>query len=209
MPKLLYISVSPQGPNSRSRQVADEFLAAFKESHSDWEVVDRDLNANPVPHLDGVALTAGYVPEEQRSEEMKSKHQLRLDLVNEIVGADEIVLSTPMWNWNTPSVLKAYIDQIIIVGVLDPYTQKKLTGRRVTIIIACGGAYGPGSWHPEWDFESGYLRHVFTVLGATDVDVIRTEYCLAGIAPGMEALVDKKEESFQAAKAAATARAKA
>lgn len=207
MPKLLYISVSPQGPNSRSRAVADKYLKAFKEANPDVEVVERDLNAHPVPHLDGEALAAGYVPEEARSESQKAKHQLRVDLVNEIVGADEILLSTPMWNWNVPSVLKAYIDQIVVVGLLDPYSNKKLEGKRVTAVIACGGSYSPGSWHPEWDFETGYLKHVFTVLGATDVEVFRTEYCLAGIVPGMESLVEKKEESFTAAKAAAVARA--
>lgn len=37
----------------------------------------------------------------------------------------------------------------------------------------------------------------------------RTEYCLAGVVPGMEPLIPKKEESFAAAKAAAEARARA
>jgi hypothetical protein len=53
------------------------------------------------------------------------------------------------------------------------------------------------------------LRHIFTALGSTDVEIIRTEYCLAGIAPGMENLVDKKEESFKEAKVATAARARA
>jgi FMN-dependent NADH-azoreductase len=144
MPKLLYISVSPQGDNSRSRALGTEFLSNFKESHADGEVIERDLNSNPVPHLDGEALTAGYLPEDKRSPGMTEKHNLRVTLINEIIGADEIVVSTPMWNWNTPSVLKAYIDQIVVVGMLDPYSHKHLAGKRVTVLIACGGAYGTG-----------------------------------------------------------------
>lgn len=50
---------------------------------------------------------------------------------------------------------------------------------------------------------------LFKNLGATDVEVIRTEYTLAGVVPGMESLVEKKEASFVAAKEAAQARAKA
>ncbi len=207
MPSLLYISASPQGPNSRSRGVADEFLKAYREKHADAKVIERDINAHPIPHLDGEAIGAGYVPEEARSASQKAKHQFRLDLINEIVGVNEILISTPMWNWAPPSVLKAYIDQIIIPGVLDVMQNKKLEGKRVTIVIAAGGSYSAGSWHPEWDHQSAYLKHIFTALGSADVEVIRTEYTLAGIVPGMESLVDKKEESHKEAIAAAVARA--
>ncbi len=207
MTYLLNITVSPQGDNSRSRQVAKEFVAAYAEAHPDATIVNRDLDKDPAPHLLGETIFAGYLPEEARSENQKKNHQYRLDLVKEITEARDIVVSTPMWNWNTPSVLKAYIDQIIVIGVLDAYEKKGLAGKSVTIIIACGGAYGEGSWHPEWDYESGYLKSVFTLLGASNVEVIRTEYTLAGVVPGMEALVPKKEESHANAIAAATKRA--
>jgi FMN-dependent NADH-azoreductase len=39
-----------------------------------------------------------------------------------------------MYNWNIPSALKAYIDQIIMPGVFDSYGQQGLTGKPVTII---------------------------------------------------------------------------
>jgi hypothetical protein len=45
-------------------------------------------------------------------------------------------------------------------------------------------------------------------LGSTNVEAIRTEYCLAGVAPGMEALIEKKERSFADSKVAANNRAK-
>lgn len=179
MPYLLYISVSPSGENSKSRAVADEFLSAYKSSHPSMEVVTRDLNADPVPHLDQEGIVAGWVPEENRPESMKKKLQLRQDLCKEIIEADAVVISTPMWNWAPPSVLKAYIDQIILMGTLDPWSgdaNKKMKGKSVTIVIACGGGYTPGeSSHPENDFESGYLTTVFKILGSTDVAVIRYE----------------------------------
>ena len=48
---------------------------------------------------------------------------------------------------------------------------------------------------------------VATVLGSTDVQVIRAELTLAGIAPGMDALVPMKEQSMADANAAIVARA--
>ena len=114
-----------------------------------------------------------------------------------------------MWNWNVPSVLKAYIDQLILIGVLDVYDHKKLAGKSVTVVIATGGAYGEGSWHPEWDFQSNYLKMIFTNLGAANVEVVRVEYTLAGIVPGMEAQIPKKEESFAHAVETVKARAAA
>lgn len=207
MSYVLHISVSPSGDNSFSRKLSKAFFETFSAEHSSVEVKTRDFATNPIPHLDGEAIFAGYTPADQRSESAAAKHQLRLDLIDEISKASSIVIDTPMWNWNTPSVLKAYIDQIIMPGVFDTNT-KTLAGKPVTLLVACGGAYGEGSWHPEWDHLSSYLTVVFKNLGATDIELIRTEYTLAGIVPGMEGLVDKKEESLVAATAAAIQRAK-
>jgi FMN-dependent NADH-azoreductase len=207
MKSLLYITSSPQGQNSQSIALAQAFLAAFKNTHPDHKVITRDLNAEPIPHVDGEALFAGYTPEEKRPDSMQKKHDFRLKLIDEISKVDEILVAVPMWNWSIPSVLKAYIDQLIMPGVFDNYT-KKLAGKRVTVALATGGGYSPDSWHPEWDFATGYLKHIFTAMGSTDVEVIRTEYTLAGIVPGMEAMIDKKEQSFKDAKVAVESRAR-
>jgi len=209
MPYLLHIAVSPQGENSQSRALAHSFIASYKTTHPDTDVIFRDLAKDPVPHLDGETLVAGYLPEEARSDSQKVKIGLRLELTKEIIEADSVIVSTPMWNWSIPSVLKAYIDQIVYIGVLDPQQNRHLTGKRITILISTGGAYGPDSWHPEWDYESNYLKLIFSNLGATDIEVIRTEYTLAGVVPGMEELIPNKEQSLKDATVAAEVRAKA
>ena len=58
MTTLLHIEVSPMGENSISRAVTAEFLDAWKASHPDGTVIERDLAANPVPVLDGEAIFA-------------------------------------------------------------------------------------------------------------------------------------------------------
>ena len=206
MSHLLHLEVSPGGEHSISRAISAEFLDAYKASHTGTAVITRDLATNPVPHLDGEAIFAGYTPEDARSATAAAKHNFRLELIEEIKNADDILVSTPMWNWSIPSVLKAYIDQIIIPGVLyGSSADDSLKAKRVTIVVSQGGSYVAGP-RQGWDYETGYLKQVFTALGATDIEVVLSEFGLAGVAPGMDDYVGAKNESIAAAKVAAKAR---
>ena len=207
MSYLLHIDVSCQSLEvSTSRKLGKSFVEKFTATHPGVEVQYLDLATKIMPLLDAEANYALFTPEESRSEGMKKKTAFRMELINQLKGADHIVACMPMHKWNIPASFKAYIDQIIVPGVNDNYT-KCLAGKKVTICMACGGSYSPGSYHPEWDFATGYLKLLFTNLGSEDVEVIRSEYCLAGLVPGMEGLVDKKAESFLEATAAAIKRA--
>jgi FMN-dependent NADH-azoreductase len=110
-----------------------------------------------------------------------------------------------MWNWNVPSALKAYIDNIIIPGVLAP-GMNVLADKKITFCVSQGGSYGVDSGKGGWDYLTGYLVMVAQALGATDVELIFAEYGLAGIVPEMATLVDKKEASIAAANAKAVER---
>lgn len=170
------------------------------------EVQHLDLAVHSIPHIDIETIDAQYTPVESRSPSQLKKFDERMALVKQIQGAAIIFVASPMYNWNVPSALKAYIDWIVMAGVNDSQT-KSLAHAKVTVALACGGSYSPGSWHPEYDFETGYLKHIFSVLGATDIDIIRTEFTLAGVVPGMETLVTQKDESLAAAETALIARA--
>lgn len=204
--KLLYISVSPTGEYSTSRLVASEFLATWKSTNPDGKVLERDLSKESIPHLDAEAIFANYTPVESQSPSMVSKHLFRMDLINEILSVDEILISAPLWNWSIPSVLKAYIDQIVLTGVLDN-GKHGLQGKKVTFVIAQGGSYKEGTPKAGWDFATGYLELVAKALGATDIETILAEFTLAGVAPGMDFLKDAKEKSLQDALSAAKKRA--
>jgi len=209
MSTLLHISVSPMGDHSISRGVAGEFVTAWTAAHADGVVIERDLAANPVPHLDAEVIMAGYVPAEDRPASQAAKHDARIALINEILGVDEIVISTPMWNWNLPSVLKAYFDNIIIPGVLDGSGADGLRDKKITNIVAQGGSYAEGAPRYGWDHQTEYIRLVAAALGATDIEVITSEFGLAGVAPGMENFLEHKNASIIAATEAAKARAAA
>jgi FMN-dependent NADH-azoreductase len=188
------------GDHSISRAVDGAFIEAFKARHATADIITHDLAIESIPHLDGEAIGAGYTPEDARSVSAAAKHNYRLGLIKEVNEAKHILVSTPMWNFSVPSVLKAWIDQIIIPGAVA------VTGK-VTVIISQGGSYAPGAPRAGWDWESGFMKQLFESIGATDIEVIVSEFGLAGIAPGLEAFVDNKAASIAAAKTAAAARA--
>lgn len=207
MTSLLLIEVSPGGENSVSRGITKEYLKSWSAKNPDGKIISRDFSVDPIPHLDAEGIYAGYTPEADRSSAMAEKHAFRLELIEEITGVDEVLISTPMWNWAAPSVLKAYFDQIILPGVLDGSGAAGLTGKKVTFVVAQGGSYAEGAPRHGWDYQTGYLKLVANALGSTNVEVILAELTLAGIVPGMDALIGKKEASISAAKDAARDRA--
>ena len=207
MSSLLVIEVSPGGEHSVSRSISKEFISAWSAKNSGGSIFTRDLAVNPIAHLDGEAIFAGYTPEEARSEGMVRKHAFRNELITEITSVDHILISTPMWNWAIPSVLKAYFDQIILPGTLDGSGAAGLTGKKVTAIVAQGGSYAEGAPRHGWDYETGYIKLVANALGSTDVEIILAELTLAGVVPGMDDLIPKKEASIAAAVASAKVRA--
>ena len=204
--KLLYISVSPTGDHSTSRTVAQEYLEAWKAAHPAGLITERDLVKSPAPHLDGEAIYSNYVPKDQQSPSMREKFAYRMELIDELTSVDEILVSTPLWNWSIPSVLKSYIDQIVVTGVFDDSTQG-LKGKKVTFVVAQGGSYKEGTPKAGWDHATGYLEHVARALGASDVEIILAEFTLAGVAPGMDFLIEAKARSIDEAKNAARRRA--
>ena len=103
-------------------------------------------------------------------------------------------------------VLKAYIDQLIMVGNFSA-SEKKLAGKPVVLLLSFGG----GGYHGDKSFMDhlgAYLKLVFTNLGSTDVHEISTEWSLAGVAPGLESFIEQKEKNVAAAKETAVALAK-
>ena len=207
MNSLLHIEVSPSGARSLSRSVSAEFGKAWLEKHPGGEIVIRDLAANPIPHLDAESIAGIRMSKDEQTFSIANKMAFRKRLIAEILNADDIVISTPIWNWSIPSVLKAYFDQIIMNGTLDISRTRKLAGKKVTFIIAQGSSSAPGTPKEGWDFATSYLKFIATQLGSEDVEIIKIEYGLAGIAPGLEAFTDHRAASLAAAKEAARIRA--
>lgn len=194
MAKVLHINSSVRQNGSLSRQLGAEFIAKWKAANPADTIVERDLAANPVPHLTEQMLGAFFTPAEQRNAEQAFVVKTSDVLVDELLAADVIVIGAPMYNFSVTSGLKAWIDHVARVGRTFKYgangPEGLVSGKKVYVITAAGGVYseGPAS---AYDFLTTYLRGVLGFLGMTDVTFINAE----GVAMGEEAVASTLAKS--------------
>ena len=126
---ILQIDSSINGENSASRDLTDSIVDQLAGRQPGREVVDRDLVANPLPHLTLDAFADTRV-------------------LDEFLAADTVVIGAPMYNFTLPSQLKAWIDRIAVAGKTFRYTangpEGLAGGKRVIVALARGGFYDEG-----------------------------------------------------------------
>src|SRR3546814_11324901 len=102
--KLLHIDSSALGANSASRELSAAIVARWRADVPGMSVQYRDLDADPLPHLDGNRLAKA---DPARAEESERVLQQFLD-------ADIVVIGAPIYNFSIPSTLKAWIDRLAV-----------------------------------------------------------------------------------------------
>jgi len=181
MPNLLAILVSPRFEGSISRKLANLFVDEWKAAHEGGTVVVRDLAKTDLPYVDLAWIGGAYTPPDQHSPESAAAIRISDDLIAELQAADHIVIGTPMFNFSIPAVLKAYIDQIVRVGLtVSSDNIGLLTGKKATIILASGGDFSPGSPVETYNQASGYLRQLFAWIGIADIEIVLADRARAG-----------------------------
>ena len=163
--KLLHIDSSALGTNSASRELSAAIVARWRADVPGLSVQYRDLDADPLPHLDGNGLAKA---DPARAEESERVLQQFLD-------ADVVVIGAPMYNFSIPSTLKAWIDRIAVAGRTFRYTangpEGLAGGKRVIVASARGGLHAGA---PS-DFQEPYLKFIFGFMGIAEVEFVRAE----------------------------------
>lgn len=179
MPTLLYISTSPRGEGSISRQLGNAAVESWKVRNPEGRVIERDLARTPLTFIDFDWIAGAYSPPEHHNENHKRAIALSDELVAEILAADEIVIATPMYNFAVPAALKAWIDHVVRAGKTFRYSaagtpEGLLAGKnkKVLAIIASGGNYKQAELSAR-DYALPYLRFIFGFMGITDVQFIQ------------------------------------
>ena len=176
---------SISGEGSASRQLSAAIVAAFTRAMPALEVIRRDLDAEPIPHLDSRRLPtvrpanapegAAGIPDPEGA-----------CALDEFLTAEIVVIGALMYNFTVPSQLKAWIDRILIAGKTFSYTETGplglAHGERVIVASPRGGLYAPGMPFEANDFQEKYLRPIFAFIGIEDVEIVRAE----GLAFGPE-----------------------
>ncbi len=173
MTKILVVETSPRGDYSISRNMTRRFVSDWRAAHPGGEVVDRDLMETHLPFVTAPWLQAYFTPPQQHSPDMKEALLLSDELVGELLAADHIVIATPVYNYNVPAALKAWIDHIVRKGLtLGLDGSGLVTGKKATVLLASGGVYTEGSPIRDRDIATQYLRLILGVIGITDVTIV-------------------------------------
>ena len=180
MATLLYITVSPRGNHSISRQLGNAAVEAWKKKNPTGRVIERDLSKTALTFVDLDWIGGAFAPPEYHTENHKKALAISDELVSELVEADEIILATSMFNFTIPASLKAWIDHVVRAGKTFRYNAEGrpeglLAGKnkKVLAIIASGGAYSERSGMTALDHESPYLRFILGFMGITDVRFVQ------------------------------------
>ena len=176
MSTLLQLNASINNSNGQSSQLANQFVAGFRETHPETKIIVRDVAAaEAVPHLDAERFGAFITKPEERSNAQHAVVAYSDALIAELQQADVIVLGLPMYNFGVPSQLKAYFDHIARAGLTFRYTDKGpeglLAGKKVYVFAARGGLYAG----TPMDTQTSYVRDFLRFLGMTDVEFVYAE----------------------------------
>jgi FMN-dependent NADH-azoreductase len=198
MKSLLLVRSSLFGAASQTRQIAGEFVEAWRRSNPGTSVVERDLTPASIPHLSQDTLAALATPAEQRTPAQQEAVAFADSLIEEVEAADTIVLAVPMYNFTIPSTLKAWLDYIARAGRTFRYSaaghEGLLKGKKVFIVTGRGGVYSGESPAKALDFQEPYLRAMLGFIGLTDITFLHVE----GLNISPEAAASGRERARQA-----------
>ncbi len=168
---ILRIDASSRTDASISRNLADTLMRRL-DTQDQTSVIRRDLATTPASIVDDRWVRANFTRPEDRSDADRAVLAESDALVEELRAADTIVLAVPVYNFNLPAALKAWIDQICRAGVTFRYTEDGPVGlleRKKAYVIVVSGGVPLGS---AADFLSGYLRHILGFIGIGDITFI-------------------------------------
>ncbi|MED7665671.1 FMN-dependent NADH-azoreductase [Pseudomonas moraviensis subsp. stanleyae] len=185
MSRILVVHGSPRGDRSTSRRLAEVFLAAWQGRHPEGQVTRREVGRVPVPAVNEAFVAAAFYPQPQvRPLVMQADLALSDQLVDEMFAHDLLLISTPMYNFSVPSGLKAWVDQIVRLGLTFDHTLDNgvaqytplLQGKKALIVTSRGGfGFGPGGELAALNHADPWLRTALGFIGINDVSVVAAE----------------------------------
>ncbi|EFM10495.1 NAD(P)H dehydrogenase (quinone) [Paenibacillus curdlanolyticus YK9] len=185
MNKLLVINAHPEvdSTSSFSLHVLHHFMRMYKEQHSHDEAIEQiNLYHDVVPMIDQTVLSAwGKL---RNGEELTSSEQEIVERSNEVLNqfksANKYVIVYPLHNFNIPSKLKDYMDNIMIARETFKYTETGSVGllkdgRSMLVIQSSGAIYTNNDWYTEVEYSHHYLKAMFHFLGIEDYEILRVQ----------------------------------
>ena len=166
---LLFINACVR-EDSRTKRLADRLLSALGEPATELRLTEVAL-----PPVDEAFLRK----RDQLLAEKAYDHPARA-LARQFAEADEIVIAAPFWDLSFPAVLKAYLEQINVVGITFRYTPEGIPeglcrAKKLWYVTTVGGEIFPeqyGFGYVEALAKNFYGIRDVTLIKATGLDII-------------------------------------
>lgn len=172
---------------SFSLRTARAFLEAYLASHPDDTVKTVDVFSGSLPEFGVLQVAAKYkiLHGKPHSQEEVAAWRGVEAAVASFKSADKYVISSAMWNFGIPYMLKKYIDILVQPGYTFSYSPTEgykglVTGKPALLILARGGAYPAGTDGATLDFQKPYLETILRFIGFTQIDSVLVEPTLGG-----------------------------
>ncbi|MGE5605891.1 MAG: FMN-dependent NADH-azoreductase [Bacteroidota bacterium] len=171
MAMVLYIKANPKNDqDSRTFQISEHFIQTYRTLHSEDNVVTLDLYRENVKPLTGEEVGLTHAP--------KTPDHPFLKYALQFNQAEKIVLAAPLWNLGVPSILKAYLDYVMIAGINFRYTEAGpeglCAGKKAVHITSRGSVYTEEPY-AQYEMADRYLRTILGFLGIINVRTIAAE----------------------------------
>lgn len=171
---------------SHTRRLSSRFIDRWSAARPHDAITYRDVGSTPPAPVSEAWIAAAFCPPERRTDAQKSLLAESDRLAAELVAADLIVVGAPMYNFGVPAQLKAWIDNVVRVGVTfgfdrartgEPYWPMLTSGKRLIILTARGDyGYDAGGRLAAMNLVEQGLRVPLAYLGIKDSDAIAIEY---------------------------------
>jgi FMN-dependent NADH-azoreductase len=198
---LLRLDSSADARASKSREITEAFTVAWTARGPGYTVVHRDLVRNPVPHVVDSALHWAKdlrTPDEAPPPVHERAQQ---EILDELGAADVLLIGAPLYNYSVPSTLKAWIDQIHVLGVTAPFGDKRtqpFKSKPAVVAASQGLSYDDG---PQQGLDHGVpvLREILGRALGMDVTVLYTRYTLSSRIPELAEFAARATAEHEAA----------
>ncbi|WP_417528825.1 FMN-dependent NADH-azoreductase [Marinomonas shanghaiensis] len=176
---------STQSYNSISKSFGRCFIDTWLNKNHQDRVVNRDLGLNPPTFICQDWIAAAFTPEQKRSKAQKLALAESDTYFNEVVQADVILITAPMYNYGMPAVLKAWFDQMLRVNKTFTFDLARgdfpiepiLSGKTLVLLTSSGEfGFGVGGVREQMNHLGPHIKELAKYLGVDTFYEIGSEY---------------------------------
>jgi len=176
MNKILFYKTSPKNEGSISTELG-EYLVNRLSKEGNTNVSKRQLDQ--IPFINQKIINGLYINDNEKTLEQLEALKISDAIVKDVHENDTIIISTPIYNFAAPAVLKAWADLVARLNKTFQYTDNGPVGllknKKAYIVVSSGGTK-IGS---EIDFFTPWMKFFLNFIGIKDVTFISADQLMS------------------------------